>query len=125
MITMEDALLAHAELIEKHGGLNGIRDENLLEAALARPFGGFGDTEFYPSPSEKAAAILESIVKNHPFLDGNKRTGYTLMRIFLIRNNLDIRSTQDERYDFVIQVASGMLNFEQIVEWIAQRLVQR
>ena len=57
MITKEEALQAHAALIEHYGGLHGIRDETLLESALQRPFSGFGDTEFYPSPEEKAAAI--------------------------------------------------------------------
>jgi death-on-curing protein len=123
MITKQEALRAHTEAIEKHGGLNGVRDINLLESALERPFGGFGDMEFYPSTEEKAAAIVESIVKNHPFLDGNKRTGYILMRVLLLQGGLDIHATQDEKYDFVIQIASGELEFEAIVAWIKARLI--
>jgi death-on-curing protein len=96
--------------------------KNLVESAINRPFGGFGDTAFYPSPEEKAAAILESIVKNHPFLDGNKRTGYALMVVILAQNGRGIAAMEDEKYDFVIEVASGMLDFEQIVEWIRTHL---
>ena len=97
MISKKQVLKIHAKLIEEFGGKAGIRDEELLEAAILRPFGGFGDEEFYPSPEEKAAAIIESIVKNHPFLDGNKRTGYTLMRLILMSANRDIEANEDEK----------------------------
>jgi len=63
---------------------------------------------------------LESIVKNHPFIDGNKRTGYVLMRLVLMNFDKDIQATQDEKYDFIISVASGQLEFQQIVTWIMQ-----
>ena len=121
-ISKKEALAIHHILIDRHGGLEGVREEGLLEAALARPFSGFGDTEFYPLAEQKAAAILESIVKNHPFVDGNKRTGYVLMRLTLLAYQKDIAASQDEKYDFVIQVASGQLAFEQIVEWIKEKL---
>jgi death-on-curing protein len=76
--------------------MEGVRDPGLLDAALQRPFGGFGETEFYPSAEEKAASILESVAKNHPFLDGNKRTAYVLMRLMLLEYGKDIDATQDE-----------------------------
>ncbi len=68
MIAFQEALDIHQILIEKFGGSYGVRDHNLLKAALERPFSGFGEIEFYPTPQEKAGAILESIVNNHPFL---------------------------------------------------------
>jgi len=102
-----------------------VRDENGLKSALERPFSGFGETEFYPSPEEKAGAILESVVKNHPFIDGNKRTGYVLMRLVLMNFGKDIKATQDEKYNFVIAVASGKLDFQQIVTWIKQRTADK
>ena len=65
---------------------------------------------------------MESIIKNHPFIDGNKRTGYVLMLLVLMNFEKDIRATtQDEKFDFIISVASGQLEFEQIVAWIKQR----
>jgi len=125
MSTLAQVLEIHRLAIEEFGGSDGLRDEGALLSALERPNSGFGDVEFYPSPAEKAAALLESIVKNHPFVDGNKRTGYTLMRFTLLKNGLDILATEDERYDFVVQVASGEIEYETILSWIQQRSVTR
>lgn len=122
MIAYQDVLEIHSVLLKAFGGLAGVRAEGLLQAALARPFAGFGESEFYQSPAEKAAAILESIVQNHPFVDGNKRTGYVLMRLLLLQAGQDIQATQDEKYDFVVKVASSQLSFPEIVAWITNRL---
>jgi death-on-curing protein len=121
MIDYQDVLEIHQVLIREFGGSQGIRDERGLKSALERPFGGVGQTEFYPSPEEKAAAMLESIVKNHPFIDGNKRTGYVLMRLVLLEFGKDLQATQNEKYEFVIAIASGQIDFEQIATWIKQR----
>lgn len=122
MITYEQVLEIHRILIQEFGGSDGMRDENALRAALERPFSGFGQTEFYPNPEEKASAILESVVKNHPFIDGNKRTGYVFMRLVLMNFGKDIQATQDEKYEFIIGIASGKLDFQEIVIWIKQRV---
>ena len=84
MIDKEEVLQIHQVLIAQFGGSAGIRDEGLLDSALKRPFSGFEETEFYPSPHEKTVTILESMVKNHSLVDGNKRTGYLLMRLVLL-----------------------------------------
>ena len=76
MITVESAIRIHRLLIEEFGGTIGIRDKRLLESALLRPYQTFDKRDLYPSPAENAAAIVESIITNHPFLDGNKRVGY-------------------------------------------------
>lgn len=120
MIDYQEVLEIHSVLIKEFGGLSGVRDENGLKSALERPFSGFGEKEFYPSPEEKAGAILESIVKNHPFMDGNKRTGYVLMRLVLMNFGKDIDASHDEKYDLVISVASGKFDFEAILEWVNQ-----
>lgn len=117
MISYEEALEVHGVLIEKFGGSLGIRDKSGLKAALARPFGEFDGSPFYPTPEEKASAILESVVKNHPFVDGNKRTGYVLMRLLLMQFGKDLNATQAEKYQFVIAVASGELDFDAILAW--------
>ncbi len=123
MIDFEEVLDIHHVLIQKFGGTSGVRDEGLLKAALERPYSGFGEIEFYPSVEEKAAAILESIVTNHPFIDGNKRTGYVLMRLLLMQYGKDISASQDEKYDFVIAVASGKMDFQQVLAWIKDKSV--
>ena len=118
MIHLEDVINIHEFLINKFGGSLGIRDESLLKSALARPFQTFDKVDLHKSHVEKAAALIESIITNHPFIDGNKRTGYVLMRLYLMENGLNITAKLTEKYDFVISIASGEISHESIVEWI-------
>jgi death-on-curing protein len=118
MISEKEALEIHAILIERFGGSSGVRDKELLNSALNRPYQTFDGNELYPTPIDKAAAILESIVKNHPFTDGNKRTGYILARLLLMNEQLDIRANQEQKYQLVISISKGELSFDQIKEWL-------
>ena len=118
MTPIKEVEQLHRILIDKFGGSHGIRDSSALESALARPFQPFDSKELYPSVLEKAASLIESILINHPFIDGNKRIGYTLLRLFLIQNRIDITATQDNKYEFVIDIASGTLKYEEIVSWL-------
>lgn len=118
MISVKETEHLHAILIRNFGGTDGIRDKPALESALSRPFQTFDGTELYPTPVEKAAALIESILNNHPFVDGNKRTGYTLLRLFLMNNGLDLRASQEEKYEFVIGIASGQKRYEEILMWL-------
>ena len=118
MIEIGEVLKIHQVLIREFGGLSGVRDEGMLKSAIERPFGGFGQTAFYPTLEEKVAAVLESIVVNHPFVDGNKRTGYVLMRLVMMNFRKDIDASQKEKYDLVIGVASGNISFDEIVNWL-------
>ena len=120
MTSISEVILIQDILIDKFGGKRGIRDRGLLESAINRPFQTFDNKDLYPNPVQKAAALIESIVKNHPFVDGNKRIGYVLMRLMLLDFGLDITSGQDEKYDFVTGIASGNLNFDQICDWISK-----
>ncbi len=122
MISLDEVLQIHEILIKRFGGTSGLRDKNLLAASLQRPFATFDQAELYPTTIERGAAILESIVTNHPFLDGNKRTGYTLMRLMLLNENLDISASEDEKYEFVIAIAEGNFNFEEIRKWIQEHV---
>jgi death-on-curing protein len=124
MISIKEAEEFHQTLIDAFGGSHGIRDMAALESALARPFQTFDDNELHVTPIHKAAALIESILINHPFIDGNKRTGYVLMRIYLISNGLDIHATQEEKYDFVINIASGLTKFESILDWLIKHVVK-
>jgi death-on-curing protein len=118
MIDLNEVEKIHEILIEKFGGAKGIRDKELLESSISRPFQTFDGQELYPHVIDKAAAIFESLITNHPFKDGNKRTAYVLMRLFLKNNEFDIYANEDEKYRFVIQAASGELRFDQIKSWI-------
>lgn len=118
MISLSKAKEIHNILIKEFGGSKGIRDLDALDSALSRPFQKFEDRDLYDSKIDKAAALIESIIANHPFVDGNKRTGYVLMRLFLIENGIDIFATQEEKFNFVIKIASGKSNFKDIVFWL-------
>jgi death on curing protein len=113
MISSDDVERIHEILIDKFGGKKGLRDKGLLESSVQRPFQMFNQKELYPEPVDKAAAILESIISNHPFLDGNKRTAYVVARLVLRTNNLDIKATQDKKYEFVMSAAKGEIRFNQ------------
>lgn len=120
MISKESVLRIHELSIAKYGGSNGIRDEGLLESAIARPYQTFGGEDLYPTTHEKAAAIAESLIINHPFVDGNKRTGFLAMMAILSEGNLEITVSNNAIYDFAIAISTGELKFEQIVEWLKQ-----
>jgi death on curing protein len=122
MISLDEAIAIHAELIEATGGSHGVRDRGGLEAALARPFASFAGQDLYPNAVDKAAALLESLVMNHPFVDGNKRAGYTLARLTLLTYDLDLRAADDEEYDMVIHVATGQMDVDGIREWMKSRV---
>ncbi|RPI16461.1 MAG: type II toxin-antitoxin system death-on-curing family toxin [Ignavibacteriae bacterium] len=117
IITLHDSLIAEL------GGENGLISEHLLLSALMRPFTGLADgVELYPTITDKAAALIHSLIKNHPFLDGNKRTAAQVTMIFLRENNYEIIFTQNEIIEFVLSIAKSEVDFEYIKEWIGKRL---
>jgi death on curing protein len=83
VISTKDILSIHKTLIDNFGGSHGVRDAASLESALSRPFQTYDNVDLYKTPLEKAATLVESLLINHPFIDGNKRTGYTVLRLFL------------------------------------------
>ncbi len=92
MIALRDALNIHQILIDKFGGSKGLRDQGALESAISRPYATFDDQDLHPTPVGKAAAVFESILMNHPFVDGNKRTAYVLMKMVLMESGLDLEA---------------------------------
>lgn len=120
MISVAQVVKIHTIVIENFGGANGMRDLGALESALARPFQTFGDEELYPTIFEKAAAICESIIVNHPFVDGNKRTGYILMEASLRHEGYTINATDEALYNFVIQISTGTVSFDEMVAWLKE-----
>jgi death-on-curing protein len=96
-------------IIAQSGGLQGIRDSGALESALAQPRMTFGSRELYPTLVEKASALGFSLIQNHPFVDGNKRTGHAAIEIFLVLNGFEIDASVDEQEQIILQVAVGKL----------------
>lgn len=125
LISKEQVLRIHTSLIKETGGIDGIRDENLLDSALNSPFQTFDSKELYPEIPDKAAQLSYSIIKNHPFLDGNKRIGTHIMLVFLALNNVKISYTQKDLIDFGLKVADSSLSKDEIKNWIEKRTAKK
>lgn len=108
-LSLEDAL----ELISRQG-VGPVRDLGLLDSALQRPASSLFGQDAYPRLAEKAAALIESIVRNHALFDGNKRFGWFAMAVFLDLNDVDFDVAEDDAYEFVLAVAAGKLSLEEI-----------
>jgi death on curing protein len=120
MISKEEIIRLHHLSIAKYEGAAGIRDEGLLESAIARPCQTFGGEDLYQTAYEKAAAIMESIIINHPFVDGNKRTGFLTMFAILQRGSIKLTASDEDMYSFTIGISTGDTKFEDIVRWLKQ-----
>jgi death-on-curing protein len=119
-LTVEQVLFLHGRLIEETGGSHGVRDIALLQSAVARPQATFEGEELYPDVFFKAAALMESLVGSHPFVDGNKRTGVVAAGIFLTRNGWTLEVSNPGLEDFVLRVAGGELGVGEIAQWLGQ-----
>ena len=121
-VTAEDVIALHSRVIEKSGGIDGLRDRALLEAAVAAPLQSFGGTDFYPSILEKAARLGFGLASNHAFLDGNKRIGALMVQLILKWNGYDLQLQTGELSDAFISIASGAMSEEQLHNWICEHL---
>ena len=121
MISEADILLLHEFSIVDYGGAKEIRDRNLLLSAIGRPFQTFDGKEQYPGPFEKAAAHGESLIINHPFVDGNKRTALLAMLAILSEYGLELSVSENELYNFVIGMSTGQKKYEEIVVWLKSK----
>jgi death-on-curing protein len=119
-LTAAQVLFIHARLLAETGGASGIRDLHLLESALARPQATFDGQDLYEDLHTKAAALMASLVNNHPFVDGNKRVGITAAALFLARNGIRFVAANQEVERFTLEVARGNLTIEKITDWFLQ-----
>ena len=118
ILTVDEVIKIHGRLIEKTGGLDGLRDRGLLESAVFSISSGFGEIEVYPTVEEKAARIAFGIVNNHAFLGGNKRIGMLSMLMILRLNQVNIKYTQRELIALGLGVADGSIGYDEILDWI-------
>jgi len=118
ILSADQIILLHAHLISETGGIGGIRDRGLLESAVHTPFQSFNGTDAYPSLQQKAARLCYGLVKNHAFLDGNKRIGVHAMLVFLSLNNIELEYSQEELSDIILKIAAGECSFEDFLEWV-------
>ncbi|HKQ51810.1 MAG TPA: type II toxin-antitoxin system death-on-curing family toxin [Pyrinomonadaceae bacterium] len=122
-LVLKEVLELHRRIIEQSGGATGLRDMGMLESALAQPLMMFGGHELYPTISDKASALGFSLIKNHPFVDGNKRIGHAAMEIFLVLNGHEINAHVDEQEQIILKVASGELRREEFTAWLRVHLI--
>ena len=111
----EQVIKLHSTLISKTGGIDGVRDDNLLDSA---PFQTFGGKDLYPEILDKASQLCYSLIENHPFTDGNKRIGVHLTLLFLKINNIELTYSQKELIEFGLSVAAGNMNKDDIKQWL-------
>lgn len=117
------ALAIHRMQIAEHGGEDGVRDLGLLESALARAR-NIDAYEPNADTARLAAAYAFGIIKNHPFVDGNRRTGYVVMETFLVLNRHALVATEDEKYPVVLGIADGTVSEDDLSEWLRGRIVK-
>jgi death-on-curing protein len=116
-LTIEQVLFLHARLIEETGGAHGVRDLSLPKSAVARPWATFGGRDLYPDLFSKAAARMDSLIHNHPFVDGNKRTGIAAAALFLRQNGHRLTATNEELEGFTRWVAESRPGIVEIAAW--------
>lgn len=124
-LTLDEVIEIHRDMIERYGGSTGIRDQGLLESAVAMPQAGFGDQYLHSSLFEMAAAYLFHIVKNHPFVDGNKRTGAMAAFTYLKLNNVTLNARESKFERVVREVAEGAMGKEKIAEFFRKSSKKR
>lgn len=114
-LTKDNILTLYKIMVYNTGGTIGIRDTSLLESALNAPFQTFGDEELYPSIIEKASRLCYGLIKNHPFIDGNKRIGVYAMLVFLESNNLNLNFSDEEIINIALKTADSTYSYEDIL----------
>lgn len=121
-LSLADALELHADQVERYGGDPGLRDQGLLESALAQPRASFDGRPLHSDLFEMAAAYLFHIVQNHPFMDGNKRAGVVAALVFLIDNGREVEAAPGELYELTIGVASGTIRKPEVADFFRSRV---
>ncbi len=124
-LTTEDVLLLHHLSIEKSGGSHGLRDPGLLDAAVHRPHVTFAGTDLYPALFDKASALCHSLIKNHVFVDGNKRTSLLSAMTFLELNGFIFECSQEELVSFGLKIDNENFSTEGISTWLKKHSIKR
>lgn len=119
-LTIEEVLFIHDQAVKRFGGSFGIRDIGLLESAVARPQATFGGQDLYLTIFDKAAALMHSLLKNHPFTDGNKRTALSTTGLFLKINGYHLQNMHNKEVLFTMNVENNSFSLEKIASWLEE-----
>lgn len=122
-LTPEQVLFLHSRLVKETGGAHGVRDLSMLLLGLGRPQPTFDGLESYPDHFVKAAALMDSLIRDHPFVDGNKRTAIAACALFLRRNSLSLRVQNEEMARFTLACAQSQVELKQIAAWLQDHCV--
>lgn len=122
ILSKQQILMLHSALLAQTGGLDGIRDEGLLDSALNTPFQTFAEQDLYPTTLEKAARLGFGLIRNHPFLDGNKRIGTHAMLVFLDINSITLAYRDDDLISAILSVASDTMDYAGLLRWLQSHL---
>jgi death-on-curing protein len=124
-LTFSEVISLHRQVMAQSGGMAGIRDLSGLRSALAQPQMTFGGQDLYPTLAEKAAALGFFLVSNHPFVDGNKRTGHAVMETFLLLNGYELSCSVDNQEAIILQLAAGEVTREVFTAWVQRGAIER
>ncbi|MDH4263917.1 MAG: type II toxin-antitoxin system death-on-curing family toxin [Spirochaetia bacterium] len=121
--SLSEILILYKKVISQSGGTQGVRDIGLLESSISQPRISFDGQDLYPSIIEKATILCFSLVKNHPFIDGNKRIGHAAMETFLILNGYEISANFEVQESIILKLANGEISKEEFVDWVKRNIV--
>jgi len=118
LLNFQQIIQLHQKIIAQSGGMQGLRNQNALESAIAQPRMSFAGEELYPTLEDKAAALGYSLICNHPFVDGNKRIGHAAMEVTLLLNGFEIDASVDEQENIILAVAASKMGREAFTQWL-------
>ncbi len=124
-LTLAEVLELHRRIIEQSGGAQGVRDLGSVESSVAQSHLTFGGDELYPTIEPKATALCFSLVMNHAFVDGNKRSGHAAMESFLVLNGFEIAADVEKAEQVILTLAAGNLPRERLLEWVTDHMQRR
>lgn len=119
----EQIVFLHQELIRTSGGLNGIRDEGLLDSAVLSPLQSFDGEDLYPGLIDKASRLAFGLIRNHPFIDGNKRVGAHAMLLLLYLNDMEMTYEDEDLIQMILRIAAGEAEEEELHDWITGHII--
>ena len=122
-LSLGEVLALHRRILAESGGRLGVRDLGAIASALSQPRVSVGGEDAYPTLVDKAAALGYSLIRNHGFLDGNKRLAHAAMEVFLVLNGMELRASVDEQERFMLSLAAGEVSREGLADWLRSNTI--
>ena len=123
-LTLGEVLALHRRILAESGGTAGVRDLGAIASAVSQPKVSVGGQDAYPTLVEKAAALAYSLIRNHGFLDGNKRIAHAAMEVFLVMNDMEISASVSEQERFMLFLAAGDISRESLADWLRSNVIE-